>query len=373
MKILAVLGTRPEAIKMAPVILEARERGIETVVCVTAQHREMLDQVLDLFAIQPEIDLDLMEPDQTLASLTARALLALDDVLAEVAPDWVLVQGDTTTAMVAALAAFYRKIPVGHVEAGLRTGDLNRPFPEELNRRLADAVSGRHFLPTPQARENLVAEGFAPETMAVTGNTVVDALQWVRQQAVAATEDLGLPDFAASDRIVLVTAHRRESFGAGMQSIARALVAIVDQNPDVRMVYPLHRNPNVRQVMEEVLGEVERIHLLPPLDYLPFVQLMARATLILSDSGGVQEEAPSLGVPALVLRETTERPEAVAAGAVRLVGLGAERIVREANCLLQDAAAHEKMAVAINPYGDGQASTRIVSILLDEPWAEFQP
>jgi len=373
MKILVVLGTRPEAIKMAPVILEARDRGLKTIVCVTAQHREMLDQVLDLFGIQPEIDLDLMEPDQTLASLTARALLALDEVLAEVAPDWVLVQGDTTTAMVAALAAFYRQVPVGHVEAGLRTGDLNRPFPEELNRRLADAVSGRHFLPTEQARENLAAEGFAPETMAVTGNTVVDALQWVRQQPAAATDDLGLPDVTASDRIVLVTAHRRESFGAGMESSARALVRIVDQNPDVRMVYPLHRNPNVRQVMEEALGAVPRIHLLPPLDYLPFVQLMARSTLILSDSGGVQEEAPSLGVPALVLRETTERPEAVAAGAVRLVGLDTERIVREANILLQDAAAHEKMAVAVNPYGDGQASTRIVSILLDEPWSEFRP
>ena len=373
MKILVVLGTRPEAIKMAPVIREARDRGLKTIVCVTAQHREMLDQVLDLFGIQPEIDLDLMEPDQTLASLTARALLALDEVLDEVAPDWVLVQGDTTTAMVAALAAFYRQVPVGHVEAGLRTGDLNRPFPEELNRRLADAVSGRHFLPTEQARENLAAEGFAPETMAVTGNTVVDALQWVRQQPAAATDDLGLPDVTASDRIVLVTAHRRESFGAGMESIARALVRIVDQNPDVRMIYPLHRNPNVRQVMEEALGAVPRIHLLPPLDYLPFVQLMARATLILSDSGGVQEEAPSLGVPALVLRETTERPEAVAAGAVRLVGLDTERIVREANILLQDAAAHEKMAVAVNPYGDGQASTRIVSILLDEPWSEFRP
>ncbi|HAC80562.1 MAG TPA: UDP-N-acetylglucosamine 2-epimerase (non-hydrolyzing) [Deltaproteobacteria bacterium] len=373
MKILVVLGTRPEAIKMAPVILEARERGVETIVCVTAQHREMLDQVLGLFAIQPEIDLDLMEPDQTLASLTARALLALDKVLADIAPDWVLVQGDTTTAMVAALAAFYRKIPVGHIEAGLRTGDLARPFPEELNRRLADAVSGRHFLPTPQARENLLSEGFASETMAVTGNTVVDALQWVRRQPAVATAALGLPEFGASARLVLVTAHRRESFGAGMQSIARALVQIVDQNPDVQMVYPLHRNPNVRRVMEEALGAVERIHLLPPLDYLPFVQLMAGATLILSDSGGVQEEAPSLGVPALVLRETTERPEAVAAGAVQLVGLDEETIVREANILLQDPAAHQMMAVAVNPYGDGQASARIVSILLDEPWAEFRP
>ena len=313
-----------------------------------------------------------MEPNQTLASLTARALLALDKVMVEVAPDWVLVQGDTTTAMVAALAAFYRKIPVGHVEAGLRTGNLAQPFPEELNRRIADTVSGRHFLPTVRAKENLVAEGYAAETMAVTGNTVVDALQWVRGQPVAAAKNPGLPTLGVTDRLVLVTAHRRESFGAGMDSIARALLQIVAQNPDVQIVYPLHRNPNVRQVMEQALGGAERIHLLPPLDYLPFVQLMAASTLILSDSGGVQEEAPSLGVPALVLRETTERPEAVAAGAVHLVGLDEANIVREANLLLQDRVAHEKMAVAINPYGDGHASARIVSVLLGEDWEEFR-
>ena len=373
MKLLAVLGTRPEAIKMAPVIREARARGVETTVCVTAQHREMLDQVLSLFAIDPDIDLDLMEPGQTLASLTARALLALDKVLEDVAPDRVLVQGDTTTAMVAALAAFYRRIPVGHVEAGLRTGDLARPFPEELNRRVADAVSGHHFLPTERARQNLIAEGFAEETLAVTGNTVVDALQWVRGQAPMDPGSFGMDAFADTDRLVLVTAHRRESFGAGMQAIARALTQIVTDNPDVRIVYPLHPNPNVRPVMEEALGAVDRVHLLPPLDYLPFVQLMAAATLILSDSGGVQEEAPSLGVPALVLRETTERPEAVDAGAVRLVGLETDTIVREANHLLQNPEAHAEMAVAVNPYGDGLASRRIVSILLGENWQEFRP
>ena len=374
LKILTVFGTRPEAIKLFPLIhaLDADPR-FDSRVCISAQHREMLDQVLSLFAIDPDIDLDLMEPGQTLASLTARALLALDKVLEDVAPDRVLVQGDTTTAMVAALAAFYRRIPVGHVEAGLRTGDLARPFPEELNRRVADAVSGHHFLPTERARQNLIAEGFAEETLAVTGNTVVDALQWVRGQAPMDPGSFGMDAFADTDRLVLVTAHRRESFGAGMQAIARALTQIVTDNPDVRIVYPLHPNPNVRPVMEEALGAVDRVHLLPPLDYLPFVQLMAEATLILSDSGGVQEEAPSLGVPALVLRETTERPEAVDAGAVRLVGLETGTIVREANHLLQNPEAHAEMAVAVNPYGDGLASRRIVSILLGENWQEFRP
>jgi UDP-N-acetylglucosamine 2-epimerase (non-hydrolysing) len=373
MKVLAVLGTRPEAIKMAPVIREARARGLETVVCVTAQHREMLDQVLRLFEIEPDIDLDLMEPDQTLAGLSARALVGLDAVLAEQKPDWVLVQGDTTTAMVAALAAFYRRIRVGHIEAGLRTGTLDRPFPEELNRRIADTISAAHFLPTESARGNLEREGFAADSLAITGNTVVDALAWVRSLPGDALAGLPLPPPATGERLIVVTAHRRESFGEGMREIASAIREIAATHPDVRLVYPVHRNPNVRRVMEAALGDVERVHLLPPLDYLPFVQLMSRAHLILSDSGGVQEEAPALGVPALVLRETTERPEAVDAGAVRLVGVRAAAIVAAANELLGDAEAWQSMAVAINPYGDGRASERIVSILLGEDWKPFAP
>jgi UDP-N-acetylglucosamine 2-epimerase (non-hydrolysing) len=373
MKVLAVLGTRPEAIKMAPVIREARARGLEMIVCVTAQHREMLDQVLRLFEIEPELDLDLMESDQTLASLTARALVGLDAVLAEQQPDWVLVQGDTTTAMIAALAAFYRRVRVGHIEAGLRAGALDRPFPEELNRRIADTLSAAHFLPTESARANLEREGFAAATMAITGNTVVDALAWVRSLPGDALSASGLPPPGVGERLIVVTAHRRESFGEGMREIAAAIREIAATNPDVRLVYPVHRNPNVRRVMEKALGGVERVHLLPPLDYHPFVQLMSRAHLILTDSGGVQEEAPALGIPALVLRETTERPEAVDAGAVRLVGVRAEAIVRATNELLGDAEAWRRMAVAINPYGDGHASERIVSILLGEGWEPFAP
>ncbi|MFP6662698.1 MAG: UDP-N-acetylglucosamine 2-epimerase (non-hydrolyzing) [Deltaproteobacteria bacterium] len=373
MKILAVLGTRPEAIKMAPVIREARARGLEILVCVTAQHREMLDQVLRLFAIEADFDLDLMEEGQTLASLTARVLTGLDPVLAEVQPDWVLVQGDTTTAMVAALAAFYRRIPVGHIEAGLRTGTLDQPFPEELNRRMADTLSAVHFLPTESARINLEREGFVPSSLAITGNTVVDALAWVRSLPGDALAASGLPLDGADERLIVVTAHRRESLGAGMREIAAAIREIAATHADVRFVYPVHRNPQVRRVMEEVLGGIPRVHLLPPLDYLAFVQLMSRAYLILTDSGGVQEEAPALGIPALVLRETTERPEAVAAGAVRLVGVRADAIVRATNELLGDVDTWRRMAAAINPYGDGHASERIVRILLGEPWEPFAP
>ena len=370
---LAVLGTRPEAIKMAPVVREARRRGVEVIVCATGQHREMLDQVLGLFSIEPDLDLDLMQPDQSLASLSARALLALDDVVAETNPDWVVVQGDTTTAMVASLAAFYRGVRVGHVEAGLRTGDLARPFPEELNRRIADAVSTAHFLPTETARRHLEREGFAPDTLAVTGNTVVDALHWVLALPQEASPEVALPTIGSDERLVVVTAHRRESFGDGMAEIATALRRIVVADARVRIVYPVHPNPNVQAVMKKALGGAERIHLVSPLAYQSFVQLLSRAYLVLSDSGGVQEEAPSLGVPALVLRETTERPEAVAAGAVRLVGVEAEAIVRETCELLSDEAAHRRMAVATNPYGDGHAAKRIVSILLGESWEPFSP
>lgn len=371
MRLLAVVGTRPEAIKMAPVVAEARRRGSVVVVCATAQHRGMLDQVLDLFGIEPDHDLDLMRPNQTLAGLTARALTAVDGVIESVEPDWLVVQGDTTTAMVASLAAFYRQVPVAHVEAGLRTGDLMHPFPEELNRIIADRVSRAHFVPTEMSAENLRREGVADETVYVTGNTVVDALRAINaRNADAPPGDGGVP-ISPGERLVLVTAHRRESFGDGMRAIARAIARIASDHDDVRLVYPVHPNPNVREVMHELLDDVPRVHLIDPLDYDGFVALMSRAYLILSDSGGVQEEAPSLGVPALVLRTTTERPEAVAAGAVRLVGVEEDAIVEAAAAVLRDPSEHARMAHAVNPYGDGHASERIVSILRGDPWEPF--
>jgi UDP-N-acetylglucosamine 2-epimerase (non-hydrolysing) len=373
MKVLAVIGTRPEAIKMAPVVLAARRRGVDLRVCATAQHRELLDQVLGLFDLVLDHDLDLMRPDQSLAEVASRALAALDSVLTEERPDWVLVQGDTTTAMVAGLAAFYRQVPVGHVEAGLRTGDLGRPFPEELNRRVIDLFARAYFVPTASARQNLLAEGADEASIHVTGNTVVDALLAARAMPCPEATMTSLPALAVGERLVLVTAHRRESFGDGMKSIARAILRIVGEFADVRVIYPLHPNPNVRATMEAALTGHPRVHLIAPLPYLPFVHLMARATLIVSDSGGVQEEAPSLGVPALVLRETTERPEAIAAGAVRLVGVSEEGIVAGARAILGDADVHARMARAVNPYGDGKAAERIVRILQGEPWSPFAP
>lgn len=373
MRLLVVVGTRPEAIKMAPVVAEARRRGCDVDVCATAQHRGMLDQVLELFDIKPDQDLDLMRPNQTLASLTARALTAVDQVIDEVRPDWLVVQGDTTTAMVAALAAFYRKVPVAHVEAGLRTGDLEHPFPEELNRIIADRVSGAHFVPTTTSAENLRREGIAGDTVYVTGNTVVDALRAITTRGTPTAPATAGVEVGSDERLVLVTAHRRESFGDGMRSIARAIARVAEAHPDTRIVYPVHPNPNVREVMEQLLAHVPRVHLVDPLDYDGFVSLMSRAYLILSDSGGVQEEAPSLGVPALVLRTTTERPEAVAAGAVRLVGVDEDVIVEEAARVLSDPDEHARMAQAVNPYGDGRASERIVSILRGEAWEPFDP
>lgn len=373
MKLLAVVGTRPEAIKMAPVITTARRRGVHVVVCATAQHRDMLDQVLGLFRIVPEHDLDLMRPDQTLSDLSARALAGLTPVITAERPDWLLVQGDTTTAMIAALASFYARVPVAHVEAGLRTGDLARPFPEEMNRRVVAVLTAAHLAPTATARANLLREGVAADAVQVVGNTVVDALRATR--ALACPDDLlaAVPALAPGERLVLVTAHRRESFGEGMRQIARALQRIVRTHPDVRIVYPVHPNPNVQAPMREILAGEPRVHLVPPLDYLPFVHLMARAHLIISDSGGVQEEAPSLGIPALVLRETTERPEAVAEGCVRLVGVDESNIVAAATELLGDEVAYARMARAVNPYGDGHAAERIVSILTGEPWLPFVP
>jgi UDP-N-acetylglucosamine 2-epimerase (non-hydrolysing) len=374
-KILVVLGTRPEAIKLAPVILELRRHPahFEPVVCVTAQHRRMLDQVLGLFQIEVRHDLDLMKPGQDLTDITCGVLHGLRDVLAAERPDLVLVQGDTTTALAAALAAFYAQVPVGHVEAGLRTGDLRAPYPEEMNRKVVGALAAVHFAPTPQARQNLLQEGVAQERIVLTGNTVIDALEF----AVARLRDdpelrrtvaaqFGFLDPAK--RLVLVTGHRRESFGAGFRTICEALGELAAVRDDIQIVYPVHLNPRVREPVHALLGGLPAVKLLEPLDYLPFVFLMQRAALILTDSGGIQEEAPSLGTPVLVLRETTERPEAVAAGTALLVGTGREAILRETQRLLSDASAREAMARAHNPYGDGKAAERIVAALAATRW-----
>lgn len=369
-RIATIFGTRPEAIKMAPVVLALRrERGIECRVCVTAQHRQMLDQVLEVFGLTPDVDLDLMRADQTLADFTARALAAIDGYLAADRPDLVLVQGDTTTVFCATLACFYRRIPVGHVEAGLRTGDLEAPWPEEANRVLTSRLAALHFAPTRWSRENLRREGVPAGRIRVTGNPVIDALFLARERAQGMPG--GIPGLPASwfgagpvPRIVLVTGHRRESFGEGFENICEAIASLAKAHPEVQFVYPVHLNPNVREPVQRILGEGEgrrpNVHLLEPLSYLPFVRLMGRSHVVLTDSGGIQEEAPSLGKPVLVMRETTERPEGVAAGTVRLVGTRRATIVREVNRLLRDPRAYEAMAARRNPYGDGRASARIV-------------
>ncbi|MCM5572374.1 UDP-N-acetylglucosamine 2-epimerase (non-hydrolyzing) [Burkholderiaceae bacterium FT117] len=358
-KVICIVGTRPEAIKMAPVIRAlAAEPRFDVRVLATAQHRQMLDQVLRVFGIEPDIDLDIMRPNQGLATLTARLLLELDGVLLAEKPDVVLAQGDTTTVMTAALACFYHRIPFGHVEAGLRTGDLSNPFPEEMNRVVAGRLARWHFAPTESARQNLLREGVSDSQVWVTGNTVIDALVSVADMQ----PDTGLP-IDDSKRLVLVTSHRRENFGAPFESICRAVREIADRNEDVQVLYPVHPNPNVQTVAHRTLGDHPRIVLCPPLDYLPFVGAMQRAYLILSDSGGVQEEAPALGKPVLVLRQETERPEAVEAGVVRLVGHDFDRIVGEAQRLLDDPAAYAAMARGVSPYGDGHAAGRIVGVL----------
>ncbi len=374
-KVLTVFGTRPEAIKMAPVVraVEAHP-DLDGRVCVTAQHRDMLDQVLDLFQLTPDWDLDLMKPGQSLHGLTARILEGLEPVLKEWAPDVVLVHGDTTTTLATTLAAFYSRIPVGHVEAGLRTGDLTAPFPEEANRVLADKLCAFHFAPTDRSAQNIRDEGLPEAGIAVTGNTVIDALLWVRDRVRATPfeahrEAMGsAADAVASDdaRIILVTGHRRESFGSGFESICRALRAIAERHPDVHLVYPVHLNPNVQGPVHETLSGLDNVHLLRPLDYLPFVRLMDRSTFILTDSGGIQEEAPSLGKPVLVMRAVTERPEGVASGTVRLVGTDADTIVAECERLLTDPEAFDAMQRAHNPYGDGLASGRIAAFLAEK-------
>ncbi len=363
--VLVAYGTRPEAIKMAPVVeaLRARRGSLRAVVCATAQHREMTDQVQLALGLVPDLDLDLMRPAQTLNDLASRSLVAIDRVLADVRPDWVLVQGDTTTAMTVALAAFHRQARVGHVEAGLRTGDLARPFPEEANRCLIDVVASALFAPTERARRRLLDEGHAPDRVHLTGNTGIDALLGVAGRVGGVT---------IGDE-VLVTVHRRESFGDPIRQIFSAVRELAERFPDLRFVYPVHPNPNVQGPARELLGGLANVELHEPFDYLELVRRMARARLVLSDSGGIQEEAPSFGKPVLVLRETTERPEGIEAGVARLVGADRQRIVDEATRLLTDEGAWAAMATAVNPYGDGRAAERIAAILCGEPWRPFVP
>ena len=369
-KILLVFGTRPEAIKMAPLVktLQAH-KAFEVKVCVSAQHRHMLDRVLQLFDIQPDFDLDLMRPGQDLSGITSRVLLGLNPVLTQWGPDAVLVHGDTATTFAASLAAFYQRIPVGHVEAGLRTGNLYSPWPEEANRKLTSVLTQWHFAPTATSRNNLLKEGVPSSAIHVTGNTVIDALLQVREKIDNSLqlrqqfdEDFGFLD--PRKRLVLVTGHRRENFGDGFERICQALICIAKDHADVQLVYPMHLNPQVQEPVRRLLGDIGNIHLIEPLDYLPFVYLMDKSTLILTDSGGIQEEAPALGKPVLVMRDTTERPEAVAAGTVKLVGTDVEKIATEASTLLTDAQAYQAMAFAHNPYGDGQACQRIAQALL---------
>ena len=358
--VLAVVGTRPDAVKMAPVVraLE-QDPDFRPLLVATAQHREMLDQVLRLFDLKPHVDLDVMRPRQTLAEVTVRTLEGLDRVLARERPALVLVQGDAAPCFCGALAAYYHRIPVGHVEAGLRTRDKYRPFPEELYRRMTAALADLHFAPTPWARDNLLREGCDPSAIYVTGNTVIDALHTIAPRVTPHC----LPELDPHKRLVLVTAHRRENWGEPLRRVCEAVRELVARFPDVEVVFPVHRNPTVREVVFPALQGVPRIHLIDPPDYGPFVYLERRAYLILTDSGGVQEEAPGLGTPVLVLRDTTERPEGVAAGVVKLVGTDRDRVVAEASRLLEDPQAHRAMATATNPYGDGRAALRIVQVL----------
>jgi UDP-N-acetylglucosamine 2-epimerase len=364
-KILCVFGTRPDAIKMAPVVLELVRRpgSFAVQVAVTGQHREMLDQVLAVFGIKPDFDLNIMQHGANLAQVTTRSLSGLDPILAEQKPDWVLAQGDTTTTFVASLAAFYHRIKFGHIEAGLRTGNSFDPFPEEMNRRLTGRLATLHFPPTPESAANLRAEGVPEDAIVLTGNTVIDALLDVAARDVP-IDDPALREILAEERrVILVTAHRRENWGEPMARIARAVLGTVERHEDTIGVVSMHRNPIVRETLVPILGHHERVRLIEPPDYAPFVKLEQKATLILTDSGGVQEEAPSLGKPVLVLRETTERPEGVAAGTAKLVGTDEALIVAEASRLLTDAAAYAAMARAVSPYGDGSAARRIADAL----------
>ena len=364
-KVMSIFGTRPEAIKMAPVVMELSRHtdAIETRTLVTAQHREMLDQVLHLFHIVPDYDLNIMAAGQTLFDITTRAMLGINEVFGQERPDLVLVHGDTTTTFAGALAAYYHQIPVGHVEAGLRTHDIYSPFPEEMNRRLTGGIATLHFAPTPTAHANLLAEGVPERRIFVTGNTVIDALHHTVRPDYVLPDELSDVNFE-KHRILLVTTHRRENLGEPMRHVYRAIRSIIKQREDVEVVFPVHRNPKVREIVREELGGLARVHLIDPLEYEPFANLMARIDIVLTDSGGIQEEAPALGKPVLVLRDTTERPEAVTAGTVRLIGTDEQRVYEETMRLLTDAIAYTRMAEAVNPYGDGKASRRIIEAIL---------
>ena len=368
-KVLSVFGTRPEAIKIAPIVRLLRQTpGVESRVCVTAQHRQMLDQVLALFQIQPDYDLDLMRDNQSLAEISASIFTHLDPVLTDFKPEWVLVVGDTATVVTTSLLAYYRRIKVGHIEAGLRTHNKWHPFPEELNRRIATVIADLHFAPTEWSKANLLREGIDEKNIVITGNPVIDAMNFVvkqeePQEITALLERLGARR-VETKRLILVTAHRRENFGKPFENICRAIKELASRE-DVEIVYPVHLNPNVQEPVHRILKGLPRVTLLPPLDYRPMVHLMKHARLLITDSGGLQEEAPSLGIPVLVLRETTERPEGIEAGTLKLVGTETSQIVREAQRLLDDPIAHANMAKAVNPYGDGHAAERIIHALMN--------
>ena len=379
-KLMTVFGTRPEAIKMCPLVLEMRKypEYIQPIVAVTAQHREMLDQVLDLFGIVPDYDLNIMTSGQTLYDVTTRALMGLKPVMEEAQPDMVLVHGDTTTTFAGALAAFYAQIPVGHVEAGLRTGNKYSPYPEEMNRKLTGAIADMHFAPTGTSKANLLKENVQPENILVTGNTVIDALQTtVHSDYHFADEDFNKV-FATGHKLILMTTHRRENLGEPMRHVYRALKSVLETHEDVEAIFPVHKNPKVREIVDQELGHLSRVHLIEPMDYEPFANLMAKVDIVLTDSGGIQEEAPALGKPVLVLRDTTERPEAVEAGTVKLIGTAYEDVLRETNRLLDDEKHYRSMAEAANPYGDGKACERIIKAILRkngysvENFSEFQ-
>ena len=367
-KLMTVFGTRPEAIKMCPLVLEMQKYPdfIEPIVAVTAQHREMLDQVLQLFAIKPDYDLNIMTAGQTLYDVTGRALAGLKDVLAEAQPDMVLVHGDTTTTFVGALASFYAQIPVGHVEAGLRTGNKFSPYPEEMNRKLTGAIADIHFAPTSTSKNNLLKENIDPAAIVVTGNTVIDALQTTVKADYRFTDSGLQKALAGGKRLILVTTHRRENLGEPMRHVYQALRKGLENHPDVEAIFPVHKNPKVREIVNEELGKLAQVHLIEPLDYEPFANLMAKVDIVLTDSGGIQEEAPALGKPVLVLRDTTERPEAVDAGTVKLVGTAYDDVLRETSLLLDDSKYYQSMAEAANPYGDGRACERIIRKILHE-------
>ena len=380
LKLMTVFGTRPEAIKMCPLVLEMRKypEYIQPIVAVTAQHREMLDQVLDLFGIVPDYDLNIMTSGQTLYDVTTRALMGLKPVMEEAKPDMVLVHGDTTTTLAGALAAFYAQIPVGHVEAGLRTGNKYSPYPEEMNRKLTGAMADMHFAPTATSKGNLLKENVNPASILITGNTVIDALQTtVHGDYHFADEDFNRV-FATGHKLILMTTHRRENLGEPMRHVYRALKSVLETHENVEAIFPVHKNPKVREIVNQELGHLSRVHLIEPMDYEPFANLMAKVDIVLTDSGGIQEEAPALGKPVLVLRDTTERPEAVEAGTVKLVGTAYEDVLQETNRLLDDDEHYRSMAEAANPYGDGKACERIIKAILRkngysvENFSEFQ-